>query len=404
MYRVGINPDAAAGRDGGTRVNFLYTNIGRGHPHYLDGIIECLEPQYVGQVADVFALASGVSLGVWRLARYLYHTAGSSGVTASLYSRLRANADYNRWGAVNRVLAGGLRQRFLSDETPLVVAHPLLVSALRDRPAVFYQHGEIAAPRESLVRGEHTVFVPTAHTADAFLAAGIASTHVVVSGLCIERGLVTQAEAAFHARLARLSGKAPLCGAFFSTGAEPRLHVTKLVEAALSTVRRGGRVFVFATEAGSFGARLVAKFSQAGVHLEHVRTVEAMRDRNHDAVLCLYSNRRELNELTAEIFTQCDYVVSAAHERASWALGLGLPMFVVDPSLGSFAPGNRELILRRGVGQPIRSKVEAVQLGSTIERLRSSGDLARMAESGWGRFDIDGFRRIARVLTQLQPC
>jgi hypothetical protein len=76
-------------------------------------------------------------------------------------------------------------------------------------------------------------------------------------------------------------------------------------------------------------------------------------------------------------------------------------MFVVDPSLGSFAPHNRELLLERGVGQAIGSLSEAAQIAHLIEQLRRYGSLARMAESGWGRFGIGGFGNIARVLSGL---
>jgi hypothetical protein len=384
-----------------TRINFLYANIGRGHPHYLDGIIECLESHRVGQVADVFALASGGSLGAWRLVRLLYRVAGAHGVTAFLYNRLRAYTNYSRSGVVNRVLAGPARRRFLSDAAPLVVAHPLLVAALRGKPSLFYQHGEVAAPRESLVSGRHGVFVPTTHTADAFMAVGIAPAQIIVSGLCIERGLVAQAEAAFHARLGRICGVDPLCGAFLASGAEPPLHVAKLVAAALSAIERGGRTLILASEAGRLAAHATTAFSAAGVRLTRVTFGAAIHDSSHHALLYLYRNRRELNQLTADVFPQLDYFVSAAHERTSWALGLGLPMLVVDPSLGSFAPGNRELALGRGVGHAIESVSEAARFGRVMERLRGSGSLARMAESGWGKFDIGGFEHIARVLAHL---
>jgi len=389
------------GPDSGGRVNFLYTNIGRGHPHYLDGIIEQLDGQHLGQVAEVFALASGASLGAWKVIRLLYRTAGSHRAVAYLYNRLRAHADYSRLGIGFPVLAGPLRRRFLSDGTPLVVAHPLLVAALRDKPGLLYQHGEVAAPRESLVRGQHGVFVPTTHAADEFMAAGFAPAQILVSELCIEPGLVAQAETAFETRLRRISGSEPLCGAFLPSGAEPRLHVARLVAAAVAVAKRGGRAFLFAAEAGRFAAHAVAKFSEARVRLRQVRSVQAIHDRTQSCVLCIFRNRCDLNELTSEVFPEFDYFVSAAHERTSWALGLGLPVFVVDPSLGSFAPDNRELLLKLGVGQAIRSMSEAAQIGRLIERLRRSGRLARMAESGWGRFGIEGFGNIARVLSGL---
>jgi hypothetical protein len=381
-----------------TRVNFLYTNIGRGHPNYLDGIIECMPPDSVGSVTDVFTATSGLGHSAWKLARCVYRAAGRSGWYSPLYNRLRARGDYNRRGLMQSVMGRPLRQLYAEDSTPLVVAHPVLVGILRDKPGLFYQHGEVAAPRESWVKGRHRVLVPISHTADVFLAAGFAPDSVSVTGLCIEPALVAQAEDALAARLERLGGPGPLCGAFFSSGAEPAAHVEKLAAAASSAVASGGRVAVFARRSGFLAAEVSAWFVERKRNLESVESPEDLPARLPRAFMCLYDDRRELNEFTERLFGSFDYFVAPSHERTHWALGLGLPIFVVDPPLGSFSPLNREFLLASRVAAVIADLRKASGFGETLGKLHKTGALQRMAESGWGRFDMRGFYNIAEML------
>jgi hypothetical protein len=205
-----------------------------------------------------------------------------------------------------------------------------------------------------------------------------------VSGLCIEPALVVQAEVAFHARLDRLAGSAPLCGAFFSSGAEPRAHVESLAAVATSVVSTGGRVLIFARRAGALAARLAETLGE-----------------EPRATLCLYDGRQELNEFTQRSFGDFDYFVAPSHERTHWALGLGLPMFVVGPSIGSFAPLNREVLLANGVARVVADRRAASELDGTLETLRRSGELSAMAQAGWDRFDTRGFSNIAEMLQSL---
>lgn len=366
------------------RINFLYTDIGRGHPHYLDGIVECLPPERVGNVTDVFSETSGPARAAWSLAQSVYQGGGRSAALSALYNRLRASGDYNRGGMLQGVMGSPLRSTYVDDPVPLVVAHPILAAILKNKQNLFYQHGELAAPRESWVKGRHCTIVPTAGTADAFVAAGIDAESLFVSGLCIEPALVEQAEVAFNARRDRLAGPGSLCGAFFSSGAEPRQHVELLTAAATSVVATGGRALVFARRGGALAARL------AETLCEEPR-----------ATLCLYDGRQELNELTEEHFAKFDYLVAPSHERTNWALGLGLPMFVVGPSLGSFSPLNREFLLANDVARVVDDRRAALDVDGTLETLRRSGELRAMAEAAWGRFDTRGFSNIAEMLQSL---
>jgi hypothetical protein len=98
--------------------------------------------------------------------------------------------------------------------------------------------------------------------------------------------------------------------------------------------------------------------------------------------------------LTPEV----DFFVGPPHERTNWAIGLGLPMFVLTPCIGPFAPLNLQLLERSGTALVLRSIGEASALGDTVIELRDSGELSRMAERGWGKYRIDGFEQIARFL------
>jgi hypothetical protein len=382
----------------GNPVNFLYINIGRGHPHYLDGIVECMRQEAVGDVADVFGLTSGLSRGAWNVVRLAYQGSGSGTPISTVYNRLRLHADYNRSWGLHHILGGQLRRHYLDDETRLVVSHPLIVALMREKPNLVYQHGEIVAPRESWVRGGHRIVVPTGRVADTLAANGFTREQIFVSGLCIEPALLTQAEAAFHARIERLAGPTPLCGAFFATGAEPRPHIARLVAAAVSVVQAGGTALIFASAVGQLASRAETEFTATGVELVCARTLDEVPRHIPDALLCLYSHRSELNELTARLFGMFDYFVSAAHERSNWAMGLGLPMLLIGPSLGSYAPLNREVLLQSRVCHLIESRRDAVESSVVIGRLQRAGELVRMAQMGWGHFDIQGFRCIADAL------
>ncbi|MBU0984479.1 MAG: hypothetical protein KKA42_11450, partial [candidate division Zixibacteria bacterium] len=195
------------------KIHFLYTNIGRGHPFYLDGIAEALQ-EHGGRVGrmdhDVFTVSSGPSRWGWLLARRAYRVGSSDGTAGRLYTRLRESADYNQSGLMMRIMGHSLRKTFLSDPRPLVVAHPSLVGMLRGHPALIYQHGELVVPDEAVVLGARTVLVPTEDAARPFGAAGYRADQVMVTGLCVELSLRRQAEDAYRVRLARMKDDRPL--------------------------------------------------------------------------------------------------------------------------------------------------------------------------------------------------
>lgn len=384
------------------RIQFLFTNIGRGHPFYLDGIIEALiRKGQIGLVrgeTDVFAVSGGLTNAMWRLVRFMYHVGSRGGAVGRLYSRFRESADYNHPGLLQRILSRPVARAFDARTAPVVVAHPILVAALSDRSNVIYQHGELAAPRESLVRGAAKVLVPTEETARLFLSSGYTQDNVLVTGLCIEPSLVRQAEDAFDNRLERLEQTESRTGAFFSSGAEPPEHVHKLSLAALSVVRAGGRVMVFAQRHGRLQRVCVEQFERHCMSYSIIDEHDPVFQESDGVTLVTFSSRRELTHRTAQMFPAFDFMVAPAHERSNWALGLGLPMFIVGPQIGSFAPHNQ----RRLLDEEVAISIDTADHAKTLERLVFGSDsterLITMARAGWGRYAIDGFENIADFL------
>ena len=182
------------------RINFLYTNIGRGHPSYLDGIVESMirqgETGLVRTVNDVFDVSHGLSRLAWKTVRYMYRRGSSRGFIGRVYERIRSGADYNNSGVGLRILGRDIRKYYTDDNSPLILAHPMLVGILAGRKDIVYQHGELVVPHEALVAGASKVFVPTSKTARAFIKSGYNPDDVIVTGLCVEPALVRQAQEA----------------------------------------------------------------------------------------------------------------------------------------------------------------------------------------------------------------
>jgi hypothetical protein len=382
------------------RISFLYTNIGRGHPFYLDGILEALirkgNIKLVREESDVFEVSHGLSKAMWKAARWMYRKGSSPGIVGALYRKLRSKADYNRPSFILKTMGRDIRRRFLTDPSSLVVAHPTLIAILKGRQNLIYQHGENATPKEAIVAGASRIIVPTEETAKPFLHFGYKRDEITVSGLCIEPALAKQAEDAFESRLTRIKGNAFLVGAFFSSGAEPKQHVEKLVQAAASAATHGGKAILFTQRNGTFAKQAQRHFRNGGIEFANTDSRGLIPTDLPSALIVQHSCRREENHFTARLFPRFDYFVAPSHERTNWALGLGLPMFIVGPPIGPFAPLNRDCLIEAGVAELIDSGANV--FGRSLESLRSKGRLAEMAKAGWGKLDISGFDTIAQFL------
>jgi len=381
-------------------IQFLNIAIGRGHPFYLDGIVELLKKAGGPQIEyyEVLDISRGQSLAAWRMAKWLYRFGSNDSVIGKWYNSIRDRSEYIHDSLAMSFLGRDIRTKFLSGKTPLVVSHPVLVGILSGRVNLLYQHGEVAVPPQAMVKGARFVFVPAESSAAPFLKTGYSPQQVKVSGLCIEPELVKQSEIAFHKRLNRIFGNRPLAGAFFSSGAEPAPHMKKLIAAAESVIRHGGRVIIFAEEKGQLEKVVKKEFDRTGVPYSLVKGTNNPDLSQIQAALCLFEKRSELDQMTARYFSNFDYFVAPSHERSNWALGLGLPMFILEPAIGPFAYLNRQAILQVGVGMSLKTPVEAAGFGIRLSDLQKSGKLAEMAESGWKRHPINGFQSIADFL------
>jgi hypothetical protein len=348
--------------------------------------------------ADVFEVATGPSGLGWRLVRWLYRRGASPGLLSRLYATLRRSNDYNADSFGLRLLGRSLRAQYRDPQLPLVVSHPILVGVFRNRPALIYQHGELIAPPESVVRGAEVVIVPTESCAEPFLRAGYSRDSVLVSGLCIEPALVKQADSAIELRRSRISSPGLLTGAFYSSGAEPSEHVESIVIAALAHVTGGGRAVIVAERGRRLASLAVRSFARAGVGLTRISSSDMIPADLPAALLVEFASRREETTLTARLFPSYDFLVSPAHERSNWGVGLGLPVFILEPCIGPFAPLNRQLLLEHGVAFDLTGAEQTASFADRLATLRNRGKLLEMVERGWGRYPIDGFSRIGDFL------
>ena len=342
-----------------------------------------------GSINDIFTISSWVPRMGWILAQTLYKKASSRGGNNALYTRLRQSNNYNNPGMALRVMGYDIRRKFIQDETPLLVAHPTLVGILKGKPNLIYQHGELVAPNEALLTGDHYTLVPTQNVANRFIQAGSPSNRVIVTGLCIEPTLLPEAELMYERRLQRIKESPSLCGAFFSSGAEPIPHIKKLLILASSHAVQGGHSIIFAKKGGKLeeqtSSLLTSLPSKASERIE----------------LHPFTTRQEINALITQHFASFDFFVAPSHERTNWALGLGLPILVLDPPIGTFSPLNRELLLTRHVAKTLSTQEDAAAFGKACHSQAIRNELTAMAKNGWGKEKITGFETIRTFLQNI---
>jgi len=388
--------------DKNNNINILYTNIGRGHPFYLDGIIEALikrqSIKLISNEIDVFEISQGISQIAWKSARWMYQKGSSTGLISWLYKRMRTGRKYSGESRLVKYLGRDILSHFEIISNPLLVAHPLLVGIIGGKKGLIYQHGELVTPDESLITGAEYVLVPTEEVAEKFITAGYRKDSVIITGLCIEPGIEKKAPDAYEARTNRFLNNSQLTGAYFSSGAEPSKHVHLLSLAAASAVKAGGRVIVFAKKGGKLEAKAQRVFDKTSTVYQTINSDDSIPFDFQQALIVTFQLRREENILSAHLFPQFDYFVAPAHERSNWAVGLGLPQFIVRPNTGPFAPLNNEFLRKTGVSEEIGLNIDANLFGTMLKRLQKSGKLFSMAQNGWNRYKIDGFYTIADFL------
>jgi hypothetical protein len=284
------------------------------------------------------------------------------------------------------------------------VAHPLVAKALTDVCQVWYVHGEIAAPEECAIRGVEKILVPLEETKDRLLAQGADEEAVQVCGLMIEPSLAEGADKAYRERLERIRSDRPLTIGFFTSGAYPKEHMEKMVLAAQSVIRQKMRAIIFCGTRGD-------KFEWVKNQLKGSRAkiVEDKRwnSPDHDdfnLMLVIRKTRQEDTARAVELIPRLDAFVAASHERTNYAVGLGLPMFVLFPLIGTFAAQNFEFAQRQKVVYPLDSVDRAKKLGVILAEARQSGRLQEMAENGFGVHSIKGTHAAASGLAGESSC
>jgi hypothetical protein len=365
------------------------SEIGRGHPAYLDAVLAALDhiaPDALPRDRRfcVLDLCSGVSARAWHAAESAYQLGAKGGLLSWLYDRVRRPDSVP--SALQLTLFGSdLRGRFEDFGGVCLVDHPLLARILAPVCRVAYIHAELSAPRVAAVPDAWRIFVPLESTRQKLLAAGCEPSAVFVSGLIIDPAIVAAAAAAFEARLARLTSDAPLRIGFFTSGAYPKPHMERLLTAVVSVTRAGHQASVF----WGTGWLRAAK-GQAALRKHSVPD---------DAVQMVWGrNRQAESAKTADLLPGVDVMVAAAHERTNWALGLGLPLFALLPHIGPFARENFDIATEHGVVEPVAEYENALGLADTLGWLRASGRLEAMARAGWGRHPIAGAEAAAREL------
>lgn len=376
----------------------LYTNIGRGHPSYLDGIVEFLDRshQHIKFIkCDVFEHSRGISLKAWNLVRKLYFWGARGGLVTSIYGVLRQASGSGEGGSLAAILGRDVKKLLAGFGGPVIVAHPILAAILAEQNRVIYQHGELAVPQESVVKRCRTILVPLEQTAREFIKAGIERQRLIVTGQCIETDLAAHRQSGFNRRISRLEGDAPLKAALFSSGAYPRQHLRKIRLAAVSLFKAGHEVLLFAGSSKAVTSDFIHYFERQGI--------EVGIDLNSLARLkVLYSpDRLDENRSLAAVFDSLDFFMAPAHERTNWAIGLGLPFFILKPHIGSYAPLNAAIALGAKVACSIDNDQKAAAFGEVLGNCRREGELISMARNGFGRTRLSGFERSAEVIADL---
>ncbi len=381
-------------RDDLPTVVCLGTDIGRGHPNYLDSIYSVLAKNYSDKLSveywTVFEKSRGFSALAWRSVRYLYVLGGKGGLATHAYNLIRSQQnDIPKETIAMRILGRDLKKMFTDSKSICLIAHPFVARMLVHVCRVFYMHGEIAGPGECAVSGVEKIYVPLAETKNRLISAGADGASIVVTGLIIEPDFVEGAEEIYQSRIMRLQSSISLTIGFFTSGAYPRVHLEKIVAGVNSVIKHNMKAVIFCGVNQKVCHWLCTKIKGRSVVDEGE---DESRTDDWDVRLVIQKDRQAETRRAADYLPEIDAFVAASHERTNWAVGLGIPFFVLFPLIGTFAPLNLDFAEKQGVAYPLKSQHEASVLGTLIKRLRGNGRLLRMAQNGFGVYRIDGAR------------
>jgi len=381
----------------------IYTNIGRGHPNYLDSVRRYLKDSHPEQyqqiqVTSIFEISRGLSLLGWKIVRRMYRTGSRGGLISNLYRRFRSGqSEYDRGSILIRLLRRDLRAHLKEYDGICLVAHPLLANMLKDEHRVFYLHGEIAAPTESGVLGIERIYVPLPETREKMCAMGISAGSLMETGLVLEPELCENICEVVQKRIARVESTQPLTVGFFISGAYPKRHVDLIVEGVKSCYSVGFNVRLFWGCDSKEVRRLVNALREfSGEIVNDDPDSSAISD---SRMVIVTADSREAETLRSiEYLPGLDVFCAAPHERVNWAVGAGLPLIIIRPAIGTFAPENRAFVLKSGCGLELSDNGLFSDLGRELTRIRQSGQLLEMIEAGQRIRLIHGAKVIAEDL------
>jgi hypothetical protein len=378
----------------------LYSDIGRGHPSYLDSLLVPLKKKYPGiECRTVFEESRGISLLSWRFLLWLYRISGKGGLATKLYHLVRRKSPGSSSDSFAiKILGRDLKRAFKEYRGICLVDHPLIARALAGICRVWYVHGEIAAPEECAIPGLEKILVPLEETKQKLTACGVGKEAIEVCGLMIEPGLVESADESFTRRAERINSDQPLTLGFFTSGAYPKEHMEKIILGARSVIKAKMKAVIFCgTNPHKLrGVRDELKDLSAKIVEDSKGNSSDITD--FDILLVSRKTRQEDTQRAVELVPRLDVFVAASHERTNWAVGLGLPMFVLFPLIGTFASQNFEFATKQKVVFPLDSQEKAESLGEILLELRRNGQLVEMIRNGLGIHKIYGVDNSVAVL------
>ncbi len=372
------------------QLNVLGLDIGRGHPFYLDGTVRNLETYHSNELviisAEALQMSEGLPKILWKNVARMYRIGSRGGIFSKIYGELRHRRVPNHPGLPERLLSSNIRSYLEENRNPTLVSHPMLVPMISDLVPTYYQHGEIAVPDESIVRGAKKILVPLESCMKSFLRAGINEKTIFVTGLCIEPEIANRAESSYLARVERMKSAPINTGGFFSSGAEPPLHIDKIIRAVQSLHETENRAIIFCRRGGRLEKetgrlRYLVKYDRHDLPEDEKIIFE-----KGNIVLVSSTSLIEENQLTSRLFRLLDYFVAPSHERTSWAVGLGIPMFILHPVIGPFSPLNRQFLLDNKVADDLDTAVKADKFAGILEQLFGNGTMPEMATNGFGKY------------------
>ncbi|MBD3381510.1 MAG: hypothetical protein GF404_04860 [candidate division Zixibacteria bacterium] len=382
------------------QVSALYTDIGRGHPNYLDSVLRMLRPKLEDTpeklaVTSVFKESHGFSRMAWKMVARMYRAGGRGGLVSRFYNNLRKNRKSSvQSGMIVKYLGRDLRRKYTGYDGVVLVAHPLLAQLLSDICRVWYVHGEIAWPVEFDLMRTEKIFVPLEITQDRMLAAGLMSAQFEITGLVLEPEIASKNNELRENRSRRIEAGREPTFAFFTSGAYPRYHQEQIIS-AIGHILTGrlGRVILSA----GCDHRMVNWMKGKLAEFNPEADIEKFNRNESKLIVFGLPERENLTLLELSLLETADIIIMAAHERINWTVGLGFPTILLTPDFGSFAPLNREFAREHGLLYDISNDDIRSGLDRFVQDYRARSKRLIFETT---KFGLEGASRISDIIVK----